>query len=175
MSPGGRVAVIVPQSTMIGKSKEDQKAKQRILKHHTLKTVVTLNKNTFYQVGTNPCIAVFIAHEPHPEDKLVKFFNFEDDGWVVRKHVGLVETETAKDKLAKLLDCYRNDAEAPSKFMVETTVEASDEWLHSFYYFNDEIPSEADIQKTIADYLTFEFDMLTHGRGYLFEKEEAPC
>lgn len=175
MSPGGRVAVIVPQSTMIGKSKEDQKTKQRILKHHTLKTVVTLNKNTFYQVGTNPCIAVFIAHEPHPKDKLVKFFNFEDDGWVVRKHVGLVETETAKDKLAKLLDCYRNKAEAPSRFMVETTVEASDEWLHSFYYFNDEIPSEADFQKTIADYLTFEFDMITHGRGYLFEKEEVPC
>ena len=47
---------------------------------------------------------------------------------------------------------------------------------HSFYYFNDEIPSEEDFRNTIADYLTFEVNMITHGRGYLFgledEKEE---
>ena len=46
-------------------------------------------------------------------------------------------------------------------------------WLHSFYYFNDEIPSEEDFEKTIADYLTFEVNMITHGRGYLFGIEEA--
>ena len=43
MSEGGRVAVIVPQSTMIGKNNEDKKAKKRILKNHTLKAVITLN------------------------------------------------------------------------------------------------------------------------------------
>lgn len=104
----------------------------------------------------------------------MKFFNFEDDGFVVRKHVGLVETETAKDKKQRLLDCFRGKREDPTKFMVETTIEADDEWLHSFYYFNDEIPTEKDFQKTIADYLTFEFDMITHGRGYLFE-EVSTC
>lgn len=36
-------------------------------------------------------------------------------------------------------------------------------------YFNEEIPSETDFEKTMADYLTFEFNMITHGRGYLFE------
>ena len=54
--------------------------------------------------------------------------------------------------------------------MVKSTVEATDEWLHSFYYFNDEIPSEDDFMKSIADYLTFEFDMVAHGRGYLFKE-----
>lgn len=48
--------------------------------------------------------------------------------------------------------------------------------MHSFYYFNDEIPKEEDFEKTMADYLTFEFNMITHGKGYLFgfdeEKEE---
>ena len=175
MAVGGRVAVIVPQSTMIGKSAEDKKTKKRILAHHTLKSVITLNKNTFYRVGTNPCIAVFTAHKPHPKDGIVKFFNFEDDGFVVRKHIGLVETETAKDNKQRLLDCFHNKREAPSRFMVETTVLAEDEWLHSFYYFNDEIPDEAEFQKTIADYLTFEFDMIAHGRGYLFESQVASC
>lgn len=59
LSDGARCVVIVPQSTMIGKTKEDKKVKQLILKKHTLEGVITLNKNTFYGVGTNPCIAVF--------------------------------------------------------------------------------------------------------------------
>lgn len=59
-----------------------------------------------------------------------------------------------------------------SKFCVETTIEAEDEWLHSFYYFNDEIPKYEEFDKTMADYLTFEFNMISHGRGYLFDLEE---
>ena len=62
--------------------------------------------------------------------------------------------------------------EAPSKFCVKTTIEAKDEWLHSFYYFNDEIPTEADFAKTVGDYLSFEFSMIMQGREYLFEDTE---
>lgn len=164
----GKVVVIVPQSSMTGKTKEEQTIKANILKHHTLEGVITLNKNTFYGVGTNPCIAVFTAGVPHDKEKMVKFINFEDDGFEVQKHKGLVETESAKDKKEHLLNVWRDEIKAPTKFCVETTIEADDEWLHSFYYFNDEIPSEADFEKTVADYLTFEVNMITHGRGYLF-------
>lgn len=170
MVEGGRVAVIVPQSSFTGKTKEEQSYKNSILSHHTLEGVITLNKNTFYGVGTNPCIAVFTAHRKHPKDYLCKFINFEDDGFEVSKHIGLVETPSAVDKRQHLLDVWRGKVEAPSKFCVTTTVEPDDEWLHAFYYFNDEIPTEADFERTMADYLTFEFNMLTHGRAYLFEK-----
>lgn len=170
---GGKVAVIVPVSAMIGKTKDDKEVKKDIFKHHTLEGVITLNKQTFYGVGTNPCIAVFTAGEPHPADKKAKFINFEDDGFEVKMHLGLVETERAKDKQQYLLDCWHGRAaDFPSSFMVESTVEAEDEWLHSFYYYNDEMPTEQDFLTTIADYLTFEFNMVTHGRGYLFEKKE---
>lgn len=171
LAPNARCAVIVPQSTMIGKTKRDKENKKRLLKHHTLEAVITLNKETFYGVGTNPCIAVFTAHEPHDPEKRVKFFNFEDDGYVVRKHIGLVATELAKDRKKKLLDVYFDKDEAPTSFMVKSTIKATDEWLHSFYYFNDEIPSVEDFKKTMADYLTFEFDMRSHGKEYLFDKE----
>ena len=43
-----------------------------------------------------------------------------------------------------------------------------DQWLHSFYYFNDEIPTEADFEKAIGDYLSFEFSMIMQNREYLF-------
>lgn len=174
VTTGGRVAVIVPVSAMIGKTKEDKAIKKEILKHHTLEGVISLNKNTFYRVGTVPCIAVFTAGEPQTADKLSTFVNFEDDGFEVKKHLGLVETERAKDRRQYLLDCWHDKVrDYPSNFMVKTTVEDTDEWLHSFYYYNDEIPTEKDFMNSIADYLTFEFNMVTHGKGFLFEQKDG--
>ena len=169
---GGKLAVIVPQSTMVGKSKEEKEYKKKILEKHTLDMVITVNKNTFHGVGTNPVIAIFEAGKPHDIDrKKVKFINFEDDGFVVRKHIGLIDDGSAKEKRRFLFDVINGDEEDyTTEFMVKSTIQAEDEWLHSFYYFNDEIPSEADFEKTIADYLSFQFDMYTHGRGYLFEE-----
>ena len=172
LTEGARAIVIIPQSSVTGKSKEERNIKNNILKHHTLEGVITLNKNTFYRVGTNPCIVVFTAGIPHDKNHLCKFINFEDDGYVVSKHIGLEETASAKDKRQHLLDVWFGRIESETKFCVETTIDADDEWLHAFYYFNDEIPSEKDFENTMADYLTFEFNMLTHGRGYLFEKDK---
>ena len=164
----GRAAVIIPQNSLTGKTNDEKKLKETILKKHTLEGVITLNKNTFYGVGTHPCIAIFTAHNPHPKNKICKFINFEEDGYVVSKHIGLIDDGSHKDKKQHLLDIWFGKNEAPTKFCVETTIEATDEWLHSFYYFNDEIPKEDDFKNIIADYLTFEVNMITHGRGYLF-------
>lgn len=165
---GARAAVIVPQSSMTGKTKAEQMFKENIMKHHTLEGVITCNTDTFYGVGTNPVIAIFTAHEPHPEDKICKFIDFRDDGYEVRAHIGLVEGDSAKDKRQHLLDVWNGHIEAPSKFCVESTVQPDDEWLHSFYYFNDEIPTESDFEKVIGDYLSFEFSMVMQNREYLF-------
>lgn len=169
LSVGARCAVIVPQSSMTGKTKEEQSIKENILKHHTLEGVITLNPKTFYPVGTMPCIAIFTAGEPHSNEHVCKFINFEDDGFEVDPHIGLVEKESAKDKKQHLLDVWFDRIEDDTSFCVKTTIEASDEWLHSFYYFNDEIPTDEDFEKTVGDYLSFEFAMIMQGRDYLFK------
>ena len=156
---------------MTGKTKEEKSIKKNILKHHTLEGVITLNKDTFYGVGVMPCIAIFTAGEPHDAEKLCKFINFENDGYKIAPHIGLIETESAKDKKQHLLDVWFDCMEAETKFCVKTTIEATDEWLHSFYYFNDEIPCEEAFIKTIGDYLTFEFSMVMQGREYLFQED----
>ena len=171
--PNSRCAVIVPQSSMTGKTNEEQQIKESILKNHTLEGVIMLQKDTFYGIGVIPCIAVFTSGQPHPKDKICKFINFEDDGFKVSPHVGLLETEAAKDKKQHLLDVWFDRIEAENKFCVKTTVNAQDEWLHSFYYFNDEIPSDADFEKTVGDYLSFEFSMIMQGRRYLFEDVDS--
>lgn len=165
---GARAAVIVPQSSMTGKTKAEQAFKESIMKHHTLEGVITCNTDTFYGVGTNPVIAVFTAHEPHQENKVCKFIDFREDGYEVKAHIGLVEGENAKDKKQHLLDVWNGRVEAPSKFCVKAKVKPNDEWLHSFYYFNDEIPAESNFEKTIGDYLSFEFSMVMQNREYLF-------
>ncbi len=170
---GARAAVIVPQSSMTGKSKAEQNFKLSIMKHHTLEGVITCNTDTFYRVGVNPVIAVFTAHEPHDPDKICKFIDFRNDGYEVRAHIGLVEGDSAKDRKQHLMDVWNERVEAPSKFCVKSTVKPEDEWLHSFYYFNDEIPTEADFEKAIGDYLTFEFSMMMQNREYLFEGDDA--
>lgn len=170
--PEARVAVIVPQSTMVGKSKAEKQYKADILKHHTLEGVITCNPNTFYGVGTNPVIAVFTTGIPHDANKQVKFIDFRDDGYKVRKHVGLVATPQAKDRRQYLLDVWHGKVTASTKFCVTSTVKATDEWLHSFYYFNDEVPTDADFNKSIGDYLSFEFAMIMQGRQDLFQGEQ---
>ena len=169
---GARAAVIVPQSSMTGKSKAEKDFKDSIMEKHTLEGVITCNPDTFYGVGVNPVIAVFTAGEPHLAEKICKFIDFRDDGYEVRAHVGLVEGDSAKDKRQHLLDVWNGRTEAPSKFCVESTVKPDDEWLHSFYYFDDEIPTDADFEKAIGDYLTFEFSMIMQNREYLFRKED---
>nr|WP_307864790.1 hypothetical protein [Lactiplantibacillus plantarum] len=146
--------------------------KANILKHHTLEGVITCNTQTFYGVGTNPVIAVFTAGEPHPKDKEAKFIDFRDDGYEVSPHIGLIATDSAKDKQQHLLDVWFDRIDAQSKFCVKSSVLSSDEWLHSFFYFNDEIPTDEDFEKSIGDYLTFQFSMIMQNRGYLFGDDD---
>ncbi len=171
MKNGAKLAAIVPQSTMIGKTKNDKNYKREILENHSLDTVITLNKDTFYGVGVNPCIAVFTAGIPQDDKKRVNFVNFSDDGYVVRKHVGLVGDGTEKSKKEYLLNVLNDYEDADTNFLVKAPITWEDEWLHSFFYYNEEIPTDEDFERTIADYLSFEFDMKLHGRGYLFDDE----
>lgn len=97
--------------------------------------------------------------------------DFRNDGYEVRAHVGLVEGDSAKDKRQHLLDVWNGRTKAASKFCVESTVKAEDEWLHSFFYFNDDIPAEMDFEKAIGDFLTFEFSMIMQNREYLFQQD----
>ena len=56
--------------------------------------------------------------------------------------------------------------------MVKSHVGFQDEWLHAYFYFNDEIPSDDEFTTAMADYLSFEYSQIVHGRGYLFNDRE---
>lgn len=172
LEKGGKLAALVPQGTMIGKSKSEKIFKKTILNNHTLEAVITLNPQTFQEqrAGTQPVIAIFTAGHPHNPKKQVKFINYKDDGLVVKKHVGLVDDGTVREKRDFLINVFLNDQPASTKFLVKSSITSEDEWLHSYFYFNDSIPTREDFIKTQQDYLSFKFDQIIHGRGYLFSE-----
>lgn len=170
LDKGGRAAAIVPQSVVIGKTKYDKELKKVLLKRHTLEAVITMPKELFYPVGTNTVIVIMTAKIPHYKDKRVKFINYQDDGFIKHKTLGRIPTQLSKDKERYLLNAYFDREDVPNKFMVKSTIEPEDEWLHSFYYFNEDIPVKEDFEKTITNYLAFETEMILQDRGYLFEE-----
>ncbi len=169
LNPGGKLAVIVPQSAMVGKTKEDKARKRYILEHHTLETVITMNPMTFTNSGHTPhtVIAIFTAGRKHREDQKVRFVNFEKDGWVVAPHRGLVDDGTVASRRKHLLEVLRGDAQDDTSFIVRSEVTAEDEWQHSYFYFNDVPPTYEDFMSTVADYVTWQVDMHAHGLGDL--------
>jgi len=175
LNPGGRLAAIVPQSSMVGKTKEDQARKAYILKKHTLEFVITMNGATFADsgVGVHPVIAVFTAGRPHPEDAKVKFINFQNDGYKVKMRCGLTDDGTAASRRKHLLEVLRGNADDDTRFIVRSEITAEDEWQHSYFYFNDQPPTSEDFMKTVADYLTWQVDMFAHGYGDLIRPKTA--
>ncbi len=88
---------------------------------------------------------------------------------IVPQSTLVAEPQRALQRKAHLLDCWLHNKPTPSKFIVKTPIEAEYELLHSFFYFNDEISKHENIEKTVADYFLFEFNMVMLGREYLFE------
>lgn len=176
MNPEGKMAVIVPQSAMIGKTKADKIIKQELLKDNTLDAVITMNPNTFYGIGVNPVIAIFTAGIPHENNKLVSFVDFRDDGYKVNKHLGLLPDGSEKIKREELVQYLKHNLVlSPHSNLkaLRSTITAADEWLYSFYYFDDSIPEPELFAKTVQDYLAFKFDQTIHGRGYLFDEDNS--
>jgi type I restriction enzyme M protein len=169
----GRLAAIVPLSAMVGKTKEDKALKAKILANHTLDAVITMNPDTFYGVGTHVVIALFTAGVPHPATKKTAFVNFKDDGYKVRQNVGLVGDGNEKGRRAHLLSVLNDGAPDDTSFIVRSEVTASDEWQHSYFYFNDQPPTYEDFFTTVADYVTWQVHMHARGLGALVTPQVA--
>lgn len=92
LTVGARAEVIVLQSSVTGKTKDEKAFKANIMKHHTLEGVITCNTNTFYgalaRILSLPCL------RPMNRTRRTSFVSslpFRKDGYKVHAHVGLVE------------------------------------------------------------------------------------
>ncbi len=172
----GMAAFIVPQSTVTqgpkGVSKQDYKElKRKLLNSNQIIAVITMNGQTFYPKATDTVILLIKKGVPQGTYNTL-FYDFRDDGYTLNHHLGLLPDESAEEKRKRLLDVVLNNYKVDQSLVLFHQITENDEWLHSYFYFNDEIPSEKAFKDTIAEYMTYEFRMKISNRGYLFDKQE---
>lgn len=169
LAEGGKCVVVVPQSSLTGKTKEEQSIRERILQHHTLEGSILLNGRIFSRVCVASAIVVFTAGIPHPDGKSCRFINFKDDGYKMKGHLGRTDHGMAAVKKQELLDVWFGRMEAGTEFCIRTPVRKEDEWLHSFYYYNTEIPSEKEFVDTVNEALVYDFKAVLNGTEVILE------
>ena len=153
LEKGGTGIAIIPVSCVISPSG----AKTEIVKHHTLKAVMSMPNELFYPVGTVTCIVVFEAHKPHKEYKQKTWFGYwRDDGFIKTKKNGRSDE---KDKWQNIkerwLEAYRN-REVHAGESVTRTVTADDEWIAEAYMETDYSKlTQKDFEEVVKNYAIF--------------------
>ncbi|MBQ1348658.1 MAG: hypothetical protein IIY58_04830, partial [Aeriscardovia sp.] len=175
IEPGGKVLCVLPQSSLTTRNGQDLQIKKDILAQNTLEGVITLER----RIGIFPCLAIFTAGIPQPAKKKSKFIScslenesYETvgrDGIRVRLRPSASRAEFEDEKRREIIDLWRSKGNLDAKHFIEVEPKPEEEWLHSFYYFNTDVPTEEDFEKTVGDYLSFQFSMIMQGRGYLFD------
>ena len=79
---GTKAAFILPNTKL------DKDGGKKLLKNHTLETIVRLPSKTFINVGVETAIFIFTAGIAHPKHKLVEGFYIEEDGLETVKNQG---------------------------------------------------------------------------------------
>lgn len=176
MDDGGILGVIMPISVLVsggkGVSKTEIKDfKEWLLKDYIVKSVITMNPQTFYPTATQTVVVIIQKNVGTGQgNKKTKLINFTDDGYSVIPKKGLTPNGTEKSKRQQLIDVLLNDDDAPDDFMMKVQLTKDNEWLHNAYYTNPDKPTDGDFMKVIADYVAFKTDMELHGRGDMFEQ-----
>jgi len=153
---GGRCVAICQMSTAL--NTKGLKVKERMLKKHTLKAVLSMPNDLFHPVGVVTVILIFEAHKPH-DSSIKSFFGyFKDDGFEKRKNKGRVDVKNQwQDIKQKWLNTYRNK-ESIAGLSVTKEVTYKDEWVAEAYMETDYSKlTEEDFIKTIKEYVAFDF------------------
>jgi len=144
---------IVPMSCAISPNK----AREELLKHHTLDAVMSMPQELFYPVGVVTCIMVWIAGIPHEKSNRKTWFGYwRDDGFVKTKHKGRIDqNDTWPSIRDRWVDMYRN-REVHAGESVLAKVAAEDEWCAEAYMETDYSKlTQADFEKVVKNYAIY--------------------
>lgn len=151
----GRVVAIVQMSCGIKDEKDLKAVKERLLKKHHLKAVLSMPDDLFYPVGVVTCIMVFEAYKPNKGRK-TWFGYFKDDGFEKRKNLGRIDVNNRYAEIKeKWLSAYMNLDEIAG-LSVRKEVNAKDEWCAEAYMETDyNTLSDKNFIRKMRDYVAF--------------------
>lgn len=154
-SANGRVVAIVQMSCAIKNEKDLIAVKERILKKHHLKAVLSMPDDLFYPVGVVTCVMVFEANKANAGRK-TWFGYFKDDGFEKRKGLGRIDARNRYTDIKKRwLDAYKNFDEVVG-LSVRREVTAEEEWCAEAYMETDySTLCEKDFISQLREYAAF--------------------
>lgn len=153
----GVVVAVVPINCALGTTCKD--VRERLFQKHTLEAVFSMPTEIFNPAASAPpCVMVWTAHLPHPDDKRTFFGYFRDDGFVKRKKLGRIDAYGKWEEIRKKwLYLYQNKIEEPG-FSVMHCVKSTDEWCAEAYMETDYSSlNDHDFEQKIKEYVAFKF------------------
>lgn len=151
----GIAVAVVPINCALGTTCKE--VRERLFKKHTLEAVFSMPTEIFNPAASAPpCVMVWTANVPHPEDKKTFFGYFRDDGFVKRKKLGRIDAYGKWEEIKKKwMNLYQNKIEEPG-YSVLHTVTHTDEWCAEAYMETDysTLCDEVFIRK-MRDYAAF--------------------
>ncbi|WP_248290966.1 HsdM family class I SAM-dependent methyltransferase [Pseudoalteromonas arctica] len=150
---GGTGVAIIPMNCVIS----PHQAKHELLKHHTLKAVMSMPIELFYPVGAPTCIVVFEAHKPHQESNKKTWFGYwRDDGFMKTKHLGRIDLNGKWNEIKeRWIEAYKNN-EVHAGESVLNYVNADNEWVAEAYLDTDYSKiTKDDFETVVRNYAVF--------------------
>jgi type I restriction enzyme M protein len=150
---GGIGIAIVPINCAIS----PHKARNELLKHHTLEAVMSLPDLLFAPVGVITCLMVFTAKIPHETSNKKSWFGYwKNDGYIKTKHLGRVNLDGTWTAIRdRWVETFRNREIIPGESILQR-VTAEDEWCAEAYMETDYSTLSADdFAAEIKKYVAF--------------------
>jgi len=158
LQPGGTCIAIVPMQSALAQKGAVYELKKRLLKEHTLETVLSMPNELFFNSKTNVITAVmiFTAHRPHPKNKETCFGYYKDDGFIKRKNKGRIDVYGRWKRIKEKWVYYYLNRKEEAGFIINKKVTAKDEWCAEAYMeTNYSQLSEKDFIYELKKYIAF--------------------
>ena len=150
---GGKGIAIVPMACALS----SDSVREELMKHHTLDAVMSMPNELFYPVGTNTCIMIWIAGQPHAQSNRKTWFGYwKDDGFVKTKHKGRIDVSGQWPALRdRWVDSYLNRTVHAGE-SVQETVAATSEWCAEAYLETDyDALSQSNFEREVKKFALF--------------------
>ena len=172
----GYAAVLIQENAGAGRGGDCAK---RLLINNTLIASIHMPDKLFSgKASVQTAIYVFKVNQPHDPDVLVKFIDFNNDGYSRQnrkkstQEVNLRDTDHAADRYAEVEALVLGRKPKTSYYTKENGLYIEDtigltgaDWTFSQHKVIDTVPTEADFKKTVADYLAWKVGCLMRGEG----------
>ena len=165
LTPSGIGVCIVPISVATKVQTKTKKLRDKIFKKHSLLSVMKMNTNLFYKVGTHPIIMVWKAHEPHVKinpdgsrkiNKRTWFADWSNDGLVSVKNQGRLDINNRwKDIENQWIHDYEDNV-VKQDYSAYERVDIDDEWIIDNFLEPDwNQLNDVEFEKSSAAYIKF--------------------